>query len=114
MAALAGDGSLPQPQLAIGTMDNEGAWQARALKTETTVATSSDTAQAIRQALPQHDGIREFSPLVISGPEGSTNAWYVGLAASDTADYVVIVVLEGSDEETTALEMGRGVLSAAQ
>jgi len=114
MAALAGDGTLPQPQLAMATMDNEGNWQARILQTEITLGTSSDAAQAIRQALPQRDGIREFSPLVISGPEGSTNAWYVGLAVSETADYVVIVVLEESDEESTAAEIGRGVISTAQ
>ena len=102
MAALAGQGTKPQPQLAMARMEKEGGWQEWTLETEITQAVSHDAARAIRQALPQHDGIREFSPQVISGPDGSTNAWYVGMSATETADYVVIVVLEGSNEELTA------------
>lgn len=84
------------------------------MEAEITQAVSYDTARAIRQALPQQDDIHEFSPLVISGPEGSTNAWYVGMITTETADYVVIVVLEGSNDELTAQMIGRELLSAGQ
>jgi cell division protein FtsI/penicillin-binding protein 2 len=114
MAALAGQGTKPQPQLVRATMEKEGGWQEWTLETEITQAVSHNAARAIRQALPQQDGIREFSPLVISGPDGSTNAWYVGMSATETADYVVIVVLEGSNEELIAKKIGRGVISASQ
>jgi peptidoglycan glycosyltransferase len=114
MAALAGQGTKPQPQLAMTLMEKEGGWQELTLETEITQAVSLDAARAIRQSLPQQDGVRGFSPLVISGPDGSTNAWYVGMSAAETADYVVVVVLEGSNEELTAQKIGRGVISAGQ
>ncbi len=114
MAALTAEGTLPQAQLAMATMDMEHGWQDWNLPTTNTQAVSSAAAEAITRALPLYDGIREFNPLVISGPEGSTNAWYVGISSTETTDYVVVVVLEGSNEESTALEIGRGVISAAQ
>ena len=114
MAALAGQGTKPQPQLARATMEKDGGWQEWPMETEISQAVSGDVAQAIRQALPEQDGVREFSPLVISGPDGSTNAWYVGMSATETADYVVIVVIEGSNEELVAQKIGRGVISAGQ
>jgi peptidoglycan glycosyltransferase len=114
MAALAGQGTKPQPQLAMAIMAKEGGWQEWTLETEITQAVSHDSARAIRQALPQQNGIHEFSPLVISGPDGITNAWYMGMSTTETADYVVIVVLEGSNEELTAQKIGRGVISAGQ
>ncbi|UCC53256.1 MAG: hypothetical protein JSV68_04665, partial [Anaerolineaceae bacterium] len=77
-------------------------------------ATTAGAARAIRRALPQADGIYEFSPLVISGPGGSTNAWYVGIGKGETADYVVAVVLEGSDQEAQAQDVGRGIISLVE
>ena len=114
MAALARNGALPQPQLAMAVSEKEGGWQEVDLETEPRQAVSGEAARTIRQVLSKQDSIHEFSPLVLSGPEGSTNAWYVGMSASETADYVVIVVLEGSHEESTAQKIGRGVISAIQ
>ncbi len=114
MSALTGSGTIPQPQVAMATMEKDGGWQEWILAADITQAVSRDAARAIRQALPRQEGMREFSPLVISGPAGSTNAWYVGISAADTADYVVVVVLEGSNEESTAQEIGRGVLLTTQ
>jgi peptidoglycan glycosyltransferase len=114
MAALAGNGRWPQPQLAEALQDEEGNWQEWSLEADVTQATTEGTARAIRRALAQEDGIYEFNPLVISGPEGITNAWYVGMLAGETADYVVVVVLEGSDEETLARDVGRGVLTPVE
>ena len=111
VASLAGNGRRPQPQLAQALQDEEGDWQAWLLEADIVRATTAETARAIRRALPQENGILEFSPLVISGPEGSTNAWYVGILSGETADYVVVVVLEESDEKTAAQDVGRGVLA---
>ncbi len=114
MAALTAEGTLPQPQLAVATMEKERNQQVWELPDANSAAVSQKTAKGIEQALPLHDGIREFNPMVISGPEGSTNAWYVGISAAETADYVVVVVLEGNKEESVAQNIGRGVISAAQ
>ncbi|NCF69773.1 MAG: hypothetical protein GWP61_27825 [Chloroflexi bacterium] len=114
MASLAGNGRQPQPQVAEAVQDEEGNWQAWSLESDIGRATTAGAARAIRRALPQADGIYEFSPLVISGPGGSTNAWYVGIGKGETADYVVVVVLEGSDQEALAQDVGRGTISLVE
>jgi hypothetical protein len=75
---------------------------------------SAAAARAVQQALPVVEDITEFSPLVLSGPEGSTNAWYTGHWAGSEADYVAVIVLENSAEQTTAQAAGRSLLRAAQ
>ena len=111
LASLATNGRRPQPQLAQALQDEEGNWQALSLEAEIAQATTAGTARTIRRALPQQDGYLELNPLVISGPAGSTNSWYVGILAGETADYVVVVVLEGSGEKADAQDVGRGVLT---
>ena len=57
----------------------------------TAVSVDRQSVGILRQALPEYQGITEFSRLVLSGPEGSTNGWYLGAAG----DYVIVVVVEG-------------------
>ncbi|MCP4424544.1 MAG: hypothetical protein GY803_08645 [Chloroflexi bacterium] len=68
----------------------------------------SRTARPIRDALTQFENISEYSQLVLSGPEGSVNGWYLGL----TTNYAIVVVVEGSDDLTATEEIGRGVMAA--
>lgn len=114
MSALASQGFLPQPQLAAAVLDDEGSWQEQIQGPKTIPAASAKTARDIRQALPLQDDIREFSTLVISGPDELSNAWYVGMSEAETADHVVVVVLEGRDEKSTAQRIGRELMAASK
>jgi len=111
MATLAGNGDRPQPQIGSAVQDEDGNWIPWTVDEEIITTTTPAAASAVWLALAQQDGIREHSLLVLSGPEGSTNSWYVGMLAGETADYVVVVVIEGSDQEAMAQDVGRGVIS---
>ena len=52
--------------------------------------------------------MREYGRLVLSGPEGSTTSWYLGL----TDRYVVVVVVEGSVDLANVAAIGREVGTA--
>lgn len=103
-AALVGDGVLPQPVLAANAVETASA---------APTLVSVDTAQAVVRALPADGRIHENNLRVLSGPEGSTNVWYVGVLPGATADYVATVVVEESKEVAAAAEIGRGLLHAA-
>ncbi len=96
-AALAGDGRLPTPRLAANAPVNQSASQP-----------ISQSARIVREALPRFQDVREYSRLVISGPEGSANGWYLGL----TSDYAVVVVVEGSAELDLVEMIGREAMTA--
>lgn len=95
-AALAGNGRIPTPRLiasqTITPTDNHPINRA---------------VRPIRDALPRHENITEFSVQVLSGPEESANSWYLGMAGN----YAIVVIVEGSDDLTTAENIGRGVLA---
>ena len=115
MAGLAGDGTLPQAQIGAAIRDESGAWQPWSIDEGlNTQAVGVATARAVRNSLPQENGVYEFSPIVLSGPQGMQNAWYVGLLPSDQADYVAVVVLENSGSEENALAAGRALLGMVQ
>ena len=95
-AALVGNGRMPIPRL-VTTRASQSAGQP-----------VSQSARTIQQTLPQYQGITEYSRLVLSGPEGSTNGWYLGSAG----DYVIVVVIEESSKLGLVEEMGRDVVTA--
>jgi penicillin-binding protein A len=107
--ALNQNGRFPTLRL-VSHIENElGDWVP--LPSETNggeTAVSPQTAAAILQALPQTDDIREFSTLVISGPEGTTNTWYLGAAPGGET---VVIVLEDTADLALAEEMGRALLN---
>ena len=74
-------------------------------------AVSPKTTATILQALPQTDGITEFSTLVLSGPDGTTNTWYLGAAPTGEA---VVIVLEDQANLEEIEEIGRELLTAVQ
>lgn len=108
-AALLGNGRLPTPRLVTAVQDREGNWQDVAPVSQSAGQPVSRSAAAIRQTLPQSQGIIEYSRLVLSGPEGSTNGWYLGARG----DYVVVVVIEESRQLTAVETIGRAMLEAA-
>ena len=113
-AALANNGSVPQPQLALASTDLEGNWQEQQIEKEPAQVVSADVAGEILRVLGPQDGLSELSTLAISGPEDSANAWYVGISTSEAAAYVVVVVLEGTDQPSHAQRVGRGMISAVK
>ena len=113
LAALANEGEFTEARLISGVADGEGVWQAQPNESETTKAVSAEAAGAILNSLPVRDGIKEHAALVLSGPEGSTNAWYLGLAPATKPRFAVVVVVEGSDDLLPAQRAGRALLKAA-
>lgn len=111
-AALGMDGRLPSPELVTAVTENDGEWQPAAGEADDTPSpfVAETAARQLRQALPQHDNIREHSVRVLSGPEGSTNSWYLGLAPAHSPRYAVVVVVEGSRDLSPAQEAGRALL----
>jgi peptidoglycan glycosyltransferase len=112
-AALATDGHIPTPRLVTAVEDETGNWQpAISRQTEPSVAVSAQTAEAIRQVLPEYENILEHNVLVLSGPENSTNSWYMGMAPATLPRYLVVVVVEGSNDILAAQRVGRALLTA--
>jgi peptidoglycan glycosyltransferase len=112
-SALAGDGRPVAPRLVTAVQAENEEWlPILALPNNNAQATSAATAQAMRLALTAAGRV-EFSDLVLSGPEGNTNGWYVGVAPAANPRYLVVVVLEGSTVVQEAEQIGRALLDTA-
>jgi penicillin-binding protein A len=109
-AALALDGRLPTLQLVGATQDEQGIWQPAMLTMEAETAVRPLIARQITQALFEQDEVREFSTQVLSGPDGSMNSWYVGLAPASRPAYLVVVVLENTADLAQVEAIGREML----
>jgi cell division protein FtsI/penicillin-binding protein 2 len=112
-AALATQGQMPQPRLVEAVQDWDGDWQRLAPKVAMDTGISEAAAAAILAALPSDGDHVEIATLVLSGPEGSTNGWYLGLAPADRPRYAVVVVIEGSDNVLEAQVVGQTMLAEA-
>ncbi|MEJ2751141.1 MAG: penicillin-binding transpeptidase domain-containing protein [Chloroflexota bacterium] len=110
MAALAGNGILPQAQIGEAIAAEGGEWESWTLEGGVSHAVEAAAARSVRRTLPQQNGIYEFAPVVLSGPQGSTNAWYVGIQSGQDADYVAVVVLENENSQEAARAAGRALL----
>jgi len=114
-AALAEDGRLPALQLIEDLQSDTGEWVTPQPPAEiTTTAVHPEAARAVRQTLPTDNQIQAFSTLVLSGPDGSTNGWYLGLTPEQDPAYAVIVVLENSSALADVEGVGRGMLTAVR
>jgi penicillin-binding protein A len=111
MAALANEGQLRSPYLAAAWQDDDGRWQPAAPKPASGQPVSAAAAQAVLDSLPLYDNIREHAALAVAGPEGSLHSWYIGMAPANAPRYLVVVVLEQSDDLATARLIGRALLS---
>jgi peptidoglycan glycosyltransferase len=108
-AALLDTGRLPTPRLVTAVQDREGNWQDVEPASVATGQPVSQSGDVIRRTLPKQQAITEYSRLVLSGPEGSTNGWYLGARG----DYVIVVVIEESEQLTAVETIGRAILEAA-
>ncbi len=110
LAALGQDGRFPTLQLVTAVQDEAGHWLPVTPPTNETLATTSPAAQAILRALPTHNRVAEHAVLVLSGPDGSSNGWYLALAPAVSPRYVLVVVVEATESAETAVEIGRALL----
>lgn len=109
LAALAKNGRLPTPQLVIEIQNSDEVWQPVVVSNTHSVSISSQTAFAIRTALPQMKNVYEFAVPVLSGPEESTNAWYLGIYPASSPRYVLVLVLENDANLSGVIEIGRSL-----
>ena len=110
LASLANDGRLPTPRLVTAVQDKTGVWQEAGQPVSQLAGqpVTASSARALRAALPQYQNVREYGRSVLSGPAGSANGWYLGL----TNQYVVVIVVEESDDLNAVEAIGRGVVTA--
>jgi peptidoglycan glycosyltransferase len=113
-AALAKDGRLPRPQL-VTTVDNETGSQLSPIGAAEAgeTAVSPPTAHLIRLHLAQTDNFLEHAVLVLSGPEGEMNAWYLGMTPADAPRYALVAVVEASADLIRVQTLGRALLAAS-
>jgi len=106
--ALNQNGRFPTLRLVSHTQTETGEWQPVEVEmNELETAVSPTVAAKILAALPQKEGIVEYSTLVLSGPDGTTNTWYLGAAASGE---VVVIVLEDTADLAAVEKIGRALL----
>lgn len=109
LSALGNNGQRVQPQLVQAIQNTAGEWHPQTVESPVEVLLPS-AAQAIYNLLPHFNGIAEYSTLVLSGPDGSQNGWYFGLAPSGSPRYLVVVVVEETDNVFEAQRIGRSLL----
>lgn len=113
LAALANEGIVPAPRLVSAVESETGGWQSIPRDDEGREAVSGTAAAQLLRSLPQHAGtIVEFATLALAGPEGSSNAWYLGLAPVQQPRFAVVVVVEGAAGTAGATSTGRALLNA--
>ena len=110
-AALANNGVLSQPTLIAAVQDSNGRWIAQERLASDHRIFDDSAAGKILAALPEVDGIIEYSSLVPSGSDESNNAWYLGLAPSNDPEFGVVVVIENKEDLSSVEDIGRSLLS---
>ncbi len=113
MSALTNDGFLPQGQIGLEIQSGDGSWQPWRLEPETSDASSAFAANAVKGALPENENLIQRSTLVLSGLE-SMNAWFTGILDLEQSDYVVVIVLEGEENQHEVEEIGHAIMSVVR
>lgn len=113
LGTLASSGVLHNPQLVLATEDIQGNWVPEQSQQSTNQAIDPESARVLLEAFTRQNEIAEYPIMVLSGPEGTTNAWYLGLIPGDSPKYGIVVVIEDDESITTAQQIGRKMLMAA-
>lgn len=112
-STLGNEARMVPPALVTAVQNEAGDWETVGpAAADQTPILSDPTLRALRRELTQDDRV-EFSTLVLSGPDGSTNAWYVGLAPAINPQFVVALVVEESADLAAVEAMGRQMLETA-
>jgi peptidoglycan glycosyltransferase len=110
LATLASEGVMRSLKVVEAVQNMDGSWQQELNSDESVQVISPQSANSILSALPEQNGIKEYSVSVLSGPEGSTNSWYLGLAPAGQPTFAVVVVIEDSNDLAEAEKVGRSLL----
>ncbi|MCL4869777.1 MAG: hypothetical protein KJ063_12490 [Anaerolineae bacterium] len=112
LATLTNGGQSLRPQLVSGVQNETGVWQPYLPPTPSSLLPiiSAGTARQIMQALPVSRGIIGHDYLVLSGPEGNMNSWYIAAAPLANPRYVLVLVLEGEEDSQVAVAVGQTLL----
>ncbi len=108
LAAVAGDGTLPAPQLVLATQGANGIWRPEPPEGAVVTAISPEAAARVKALLPE-GGYLATAP---GSAGGGVRAWYLGFGPQTETRYVVVVLLEDGDT-VAAQAIGRGVLAQA-
>jgi peptidoglycan glycosyltransferase len=109
LAAIAGDGTMPSPQIVLATQGTNGIWRPATPEGQAVEAIDPQTAAQVKTLLPQ-DG---YVATAQEGPDGEARAWYLNFAPRVDTRYVVVVLLEDEGTET-ARQIGQAALAAAR
>ncbi len=109
LSALAGNGRIYPPQL----VNDQLATIADQLSMGD-VLINSNQQQRLLAALDAFEGIREHNVQVLSGPGGTVDSWYVGFIEGETADTIIIAVLEENQNLADVVEIGRAMGTAVK
>jgi peptidoglycan glycosyltransferase len=110
LATLANKGTMRSIKVIEAIQKMDGSWQQELSLDEPFQVISPESANSILSALNERNGIKEHSVSVLSGPEGSTNSWYLGLAPSGRPTLAVVVVVEDTNNIAKAEQVGRSLL----
>jgi penicillin-binding protein A len=115
LVGLANGGRLPHPSLVQAVQNEAGEWQLASegepIDELPVPAGTAEAAAIILQAMPQFRGISEYATSVLSGPEGTNNVWYLGLAPAGQPRFAVVVIVEDNSDLFAAQRIGRTLLS---
>lgn len=109
-SALGQQGQVPLPRLVTAVEDTDGRWPAESPAGQPRTLISSFAVRDVAEVL-EEDGRIEYTVQVISGPEGSTNTWYLGLVPAAEPRYALVLVLEDSRSPEEAASIGREILT---
>lgn len=112
LAALGGDGTVPQPQVVTAVQDPTGNWLPVTPETEPlATAVAPTTATRLRRILSETNDTLENFVLSVAGPGGATNAWYLALTPATNPTHAIVIVLEDQTSTENAVVIGRAVLA---
>ena len=125
-AAVANDGVMPDPQLALRVQDHQGNWQeavrvaGEASDRGPLPILSSSDAETLLAAWRHYDasasgaeGVMGHLGIAVAG-EGAPHAWFLGVAPADgDPRYAVAVLVEHAEQPLRATSIGVSLLEAA-
>ncbi len=105
-SSLANNGQAPLPWLVTAVQEKDGRWQPVPPEEGATVtAVSAQTAQLI------HNTLQDYAVPVLSGPQGTTNSWFLGSSSATNPRYTAVVVLENNPSYQDAQTIGQTLLN---
>ncbi len=107
VAAIAGDGLMPAPQLVMATQNAEGVWRPEVPAGPPVRVISAEAAAQVRGILAVG-----YTAKAITGSVGEPLAWFMAFGPQTQARYAVVVLLEGRTVASAAT-IGRELLADA-